>query len=51
MVEWTKLLAERDRLAFVTVSLTATGQCACDNPGEENTFKFYQMDARPPPAL
>jgi len=50
MIEWTKLLPERDRLAFVTDVLDRYRLVACKKPGEENTFKFYQMDvtlARP----
>jgi trans-aconitate 2-methyltransferase len=44
MIEWTKLLPERDRLAFVGDVLDRYRSVACDRPGEENTFKFYQMD-------
>ena len=44
MVEWTKLLPERDRLAFVTEVLDRYRSQACERPGEENTFNFYQMD-------
>ena len=44
MIEWTKLLPERDRLAFVTEVLDRYRSFTCDKRGEENTFKFYQMD-------
>ena len=44
MIEWTKLLPERDKFAFVTDVLDRYRSVACDRPGEENTFKFYQMD-------
>jgi trans-aconitate 2-methyltransferase len=50
MIEWTKLLPERDRLAFVTDVLDRYRSVACDRAGEENTFKFYQMDVTLAPA-
>jgi trans-aconitate 2-methyltransferase len=43
-VEWTKFLPESERLAFVTDVLDRYQPVATDQPGEENTFKFYQMD-------
>ncbi|HEX2710717.1 MAG TPA: class I SAM-dependent methyltransferase [Candidatus Acidoferrales bacterium] len=44
MVEWTKFLAESERLAFVTDVLDRYRLVVSNQPGEENTFKFYQMD-------
>ena len=44
MVEWTKFLPESHRHAFVTDVLDRYCQVATDHPGEQNTFKFYQMD-------
>ena len=44
MVEWTKFLPKSDRHAFVTDVLDRYRQVATDHPGEQNTFKFYQMD-------
>jgi trans-aconitate 2-methyltransferase len=44
MVEWTKFLPESDRLAFVSDVLNRYREVASNHPGEENTFKFYQMD-------
>ncbi len=41
-VEWTKLLPEKEKLAFVTDVLDRYRQVT--GPGEENVFKFYQMD-------
>ncbi len=46
MVEWTRLLPEDDKTAFITDVLDRYGPVAADKPGEENTFKFYQMDIR-----
>jgi trans-aconitate 2-methyltransferase len=43
-VEWTQHLPEGDRLAFATDVLDRYRQVACDAPGEENFFRFYQMD-------
>jgi trans-aconitate 2-methyltransferase len=43
MVEWTKQLPESFRSVFVTEVLDRYEPVACDKPGEENTFKFYQM--------
>jgi trans-aconitate 2-methyltransferase len=43
-VEWTKFLPEGERLAFVTDVLARYRAVAAERPGEENTFKFYQMD-------
>ncbi len=46
MVEWTRLLPESDKPVFITDVLDRYQPVAADKPGEENTFKFYQMDIR-----
>jgi len=43
MVEWTKRLPESLRPLFITDVLDGYKAVAADKPGEENTFKFYQM--------
>jgi trans-aconitate methyltransferase len=43
-VEWTQHLPPEERLAFATDVLDRYQQAACDAPGEENFFRFYQMD-------
>ena len=43
-VEWTQFIPAAERLAFVNDVLDRYGIVAADRPGEENTFKFYQMD-------
>jgi trans-aconitate 2-methyltransferase len=43
-VEWTQYLPESDRLDFATDVLDRYQRVACDAPGEENLFRFYQMD-------
>ena len=43
-VEWTRLLPEAERPAFIVDVLDRYRGVAADRPGEENTFKFYQMD-------
>ncbi|MGA7901928.1 MAG: methyltransferase domain-containing protein [Terrimicrobiaceae bacterium] len=43
-VEWTQFIPEAERLAFVADVLDRYQVVAADEPGEENTFKFYQMD-------
>jgi trans-aconitate 2-methyltransferase len=43
-VEWTQHLPEADRLAFATDVLDRYQWVAADAPGEENLFRFYQMD-------
>ena len=43
-VEWTQHLPEEKRLEFVTEVLDRYRVVAAEQPGEENTFKFYQMD-------
>jgi trans-aconitate 2-methyltransferase len=44
MVEWTSRLPEPDKLRFINEVLDRYQSVAADRPGEENTFKFYQMD-------
>lgn len=43
-VEWTKRLPENQKLAFVIDVLDRYRVVAAEKPGEENVFKFYQMD-------
>jgi len=43
-VAWTQFLPEEQRLDFVNDVLDRYQVVAADHPGEENTFKFYQMD-------
>jgi trans-aconitate 2-methyltransferase len=43
-VEWTQHLPEAGRLDFVKDVLDRYQPVACDSPGEENFFRFYQMD-------
>jgi trans-aconitate 2-methyltransferase len=43
-VEWTRLLPETEKPEFINDVLDRYQTVAADRPGEENTFKFYQMD-------
>ena len=43
-VEWTQHLPQGERLTFATDVLDRYRQVDCDAPGEENFFRFYQMD-------
>ncbi|MGB8888445.1 MAG: class I SAM-dependent methyltransferase [Candidatus Korobacteraceae bacterium] len=43
-VAWTQFLPEAERLAFVTDVLDRYQMVVTERPGEESTFKFYQMD-------
>lgn len=43
-IAWTQFLPENERLAFVRDVLDRYRKDVCNGPGEENTFKFYQMD-------
>ena len=45
-VEWTRQLPESEKPAFITDVLDRYRSVAATQPGEENTFKFYQMDIR-----
>jgi trans-aconitate 2-methyltransferase len=49
-VEWTRFIPEAERLEFVTEVLDRYRPIVTDQPGEENTFKFYQMDVTLTPA-
>ena len=43
-VAWTRFLPEAKRQSFIVDVLDRYRPVAADRPGEENTFKFYQMD-------
>lgn len=43
-VEWTRLVPEADRLAFITDVLDHYSAAACPGGGEDNVFKFQQME-------
>ena len=43
-IEWTQFIPESERLAFINDVLDRYRSVAADRSGEENTFKFYQMD-------
>ncbi len=43
-VEWAHCVPESERKAFITETLDRYQPIAASHPGEENTFKFYQMD-------
>ncbi len=43
-VEWTRYLPEDEKPAFIVDVLDRYRAAVADRPGEENTFKFYQMD-------
>jgi trans-aconitate 2-methyltransferase len=45
-VEWTQYLPEAERHDFIVDVLDRYRLVAADQPSEENTFKFYQMDIR-----
>ncbi len=42
--EWTKRLPEADWNAFITDVLDRYQLVAADNPQENNTFKYYQLE-------
>lgn len=44
LIEWTKRLPEGGRLEFVRDALDRYRREVTSGPGEESTFKFYQMD-------
>jgi trans-aconitate 2-methyltransferase len=44
MIEWTQHLPEPDRPAFINDVLNRYQHVAAQAPGEENYFRFYQMD-------
>src|SRR5437016_2232776 len=43
-VAWTSRLPAAERMSFINDVLDRYQEVACDHRGEENTFKFYQMD-------
>lgn len=43
-VAWTNRLPPRERAEFISDVLDRYRAVAVDHPGDENTFKFYQMD-------
>jgi len=43
-VAWTNRLPPAERTAFINDLLDRYEEAVCDHSGEENTFKFYQMD-------
>ncbi|MDQ2839940.1 MAG: class I SAM-dependent methyltransferase [Acidobacteriota bacterium] len=43
-VEWTRFLPESERTAFAVDVLERYRPVATDLPGDENTFRFYQVD-------
>ena len=43
-VEWTRRLPESERPGFINDVLDRYQSVGVDRPGEENTFRFYQMD-------
>lgn len=45
-VEWTRMLPAQEELDFVGDVLDNYRQVAAERPGEENVFKFYQMNIR-----
>lgn len=49
-IEWTRHLPEADRPAFLADVLDRYRPIAADRPGEENTFKFSQMDVQLAPS-
>lgn len=44
MIEWVQRLPESDRVAFINQALDRYEKIAATAPGEENYFRFYQMD-------
>jgi trans-aconitate 2-methyltransferase len=50
-VEWTKFLPEAEHLGFINDVLDRYRPVAAQRPGEENFFKFYQMDIQLTPGL
>jgi trans-aconitate 2-methyltransferase len=44
MVEWTQHVPEAERSAFIADVLDRYQHVAAPEPGEENVFRFYQMD-------
>jgi trans-aconitate 2-methyltransferase len=48
-VEWTRYVPTDETLDFIHDVLDRYRSVAADRPGEENTFKFYQMDVSAEP--
>ncbi len=44
LVEWTRRLPQTERPEFINAVLDRYQAVAADRSGEENAFKFYQMD-------
>jgi trans-aconitate 2-methyltransferase len=44
LVEWTRRLPEMEKSTFINDVLDRYQRVATERPGQENTFKFYQMD-------
>lgn len=44
LAEWTRFLPDHEWAAFITEVLDRYQAIAADNPSENNTFKFYQME-------
>lgn len=44
LAEWTRFLPDHEWAAFITEILDRYRAIAADNPTENNTFKFYQME-------
>ncbi len=44
LAEWTRFLPEQEWPAFITTILDRYQQVAAENPAENHTFKFYQME-------
>ncbi len=51
LAEWTRFLPEPEWSVFITDVLDRYQAIAADNPAENNTFKFYQMEIRLTPRL
>ena len=49
-VAWTRFLPDSRKSSFINDVLDRYRRVAADKPGEENTFKFYQMDVTLAPA-
>lgn len=43
-VEWSRRVPEKEQAAFIHDVLDRYQSVACDRPGEEHVFRFYQMD-------
>jgi len=44
LTEWTRCLPDPEKPAFIEDVLDRYREAVADAPGDENTFKFYQMD-------